>query len=244
MQLFQEKDKGRLSHGGQPSLSSHLPLITSFHRLEGERKKTHTHTHRRGRRKAKLSPAPKNFQHFAGFLCLAGTSSLEQKPGARLVGSATLCNDHSNRGGQGCGQSPAGPCGRSWWPRATWAGMQSGIWGGGHWAGGGQGQCGRWGGWHMGIVAHGDRGTAGPAGLRQTGVPMREGSPWQGRGAVPAGRSPWQGWAGPGWMGTPWHGEEPSAGLGWPGGDGEPRGGVRGAPGPGCRRWMGGRRGR
>lgn len=91
---------------------------------------------------------------------------------------------------------------------------------------GGQGQRGRWGGWHMGTVAHGDCGTAGPAGLGQTRVPMRGGEPLAGSGRCPRRESPWQGWAGPGWIGSPWHGEEPSAGRGWPGGDGEPRGGF------------------
>lgn len=78
LQLFREKDKGRLSHGGQPSLSAHLPLIASCHR------QTHTHTHPGGEgRSAELSPPPKNFQHFAEFLDAAGGPSSE--PG-RWVG--------------------------------------------------------------------------------------------------------------------------------------------------------------
>lgn len=144
-------------------------------------------------------------------------------------------------GGQGCGQSPAGPCGRSWWPRATWAGMQSGIWGGGHWAGGGQGQCGRWGGWHMGIVAHGDRGTAGPAGGSPCGkgapgrvgalsppggAPGRAGLARDGWGAPGTVRSPRQGWGGPAAMGSSGGGGfgeplAPAAGAGWEAGGGD-----------------------
>lgn len=241
MQLFQERDKGRLSHGGQPSLSSHLPLITSFHRLEGERKKTHTH--RRGRRKAKLSPAPKNFQHFAGFLRLAGASSLEQN---KSPADGNPREPRLPREGQGCAQGGTGMCPK---PRGI---LRRFLMATSHlgWDAerdlGGQGRRARW----MAHGDHGDGGTAGPAAPRQTGVPVREGEPWHGQGAVPTARSPRRGWGTPGWMGSPWQGEGPTAGVrsprqGWggPAAIGSP-GGVRGAPGPGRRRWMGGRRGR
>lgn len=107
MQLFQEKDKARLSHGGQPSLSSHLPLIASFHRLKGERKETHTHTHtpREEGRKAELSPSPTNFQHFAEFLSAAGTSPPDRNRIPAVVGSATL----RRRGDTADGPNPVGP---------------------------------------------------------------------------------------------------------------------------------------
>lgn len=120
------------------------------------------------------------------------------------------------------------------WPRPTWAGMQSGIWGG-RWAGWGAkasvvgGEDGTWGPWHDG--------TAGPAAPRQMGVPMREGVPMAGSGGCPRGEEPLAGLGYPRVDGEPRWGSEsprqgdgPVAGMrspwhGW-GGHGEPRGGV------------------
>lgn len=202
MQLFQERDKGRLSHGGQPSLSSHLPLITSFHRLEGERKKTHTH--RRGRRKAKLSSAPKNFQHFAGFLCLAGASSLEQN---KSPADGNPREPRLPREGQGCAQGGTGMCPK---PRGI---LRRFLMATSHlgWDAerdlGGQGQRARCGGWHMGTMGTVARRVQQRPGKR--GSPCGKGSPGTvralspRRGAPGGAGVPQGGWGAPGRVSGP-----------------------------------------
>lgn len=168
-----------------------------------EKKHTHTHTPER-KEKNQAEPGTKKLPALCRislpcWYILAGAK--EDPDGPERGGQRDPLQTPLRSEGQGCAPNPGGPRGCSSWPRPTWAGMQSAT----------RGALGTVGAtrtaWPVGRVAHGDDGddgTAGPAAPRLTGVPVREGEPWRGQGAV---SSPGQGWGAPGWMGSPWHGE-------------------------------------